>query len=101
MKKKLLLVLTALLATASAWADDGDTFTANTAEGVEMTFKVISEAEKTCQVGDCSILFYIDGSITIPSTVNDYSVTSIGTGAFRGCLMSSITIPSSVTNIAK
>lgn len=51
MKKRLLLSFMALLTASGMWAADGDTFKANTIEGVEMTFTVISEADKTCYVG--------------------------------------------------
>ena len=33
-------------------AADGDTFTAKSTEGLQLTFKVISESVKTCQLGD-------------------------------------------------
>jgi len=49
MKKRLLLVLMTLLTTTAIWAAVGDTFTANTVEGVEMTFKVTNEGTKTGQ----------------------------------------------------
>ncbi|MCR5394034.1 MAG: leucine-rich repeat domain-containing protein [Bacteroidales bacterium] len=47
---------------------------------------------------------YITGSVTIPSSVTysgkTYSVTSIGSDAFRDCTgLTSITIPNSVTSI--
>jgi len=42
----------------------------------------------------------ISGDITIPSTINGYSVTSIGDYAFSYCSsFTSITIPNSITNI--
>ena len=103
MKKKLLCVFLSLLTTSTLWAADGDTFTANTVEGVEMTFMVISESDKTCQVGDGwnkSISQDIEGSITIPSEANGYQVKEIGFHAFyRFSGITSITIPESVTNI--
>ena len=81
-----------------ALAADGDVFTANTVEGVEMTFIVISEADKTCQVRPISDS--TKGEVTIPSNVNGYSVTSIGEFAFSGCTgLTTITIPNSVTSI--
>lgn len=102
MKKRLLLSFMALLTSSGMWAADGDVFTANTIEGVEMTFMVISETEKTCQVGigdgdNCSINSAIEGSLTIPSEANGYCVTSIGYYALGGCSgLTAITIPNSV-----
>ena len=46
----LLTTLMAMLISQPSWSSDGDTFTENTVEGVNMTFKVISESEKTCQI---------------------------------------------------
>ena len=44
----------------------------------------------------------IGGEITIPSTINGKSVTSIGGSAFEGCTgLTSITIPNSVTSIGR
>ena len=56
---------------------DGDVFTALTAEGVEMTFKVISAKSKTCQVGigeenSCAIDKAYKGFVTIPATVKGF-----------------------------
>ena len=85
------------------WSADGDTFKAQTTEGVEMTFKVISEKNKTCQVvdGETSIETY-GGTVTIPSQANGYSVISIGDRAFSGYSgLTSITIPKSVTSIGE
>ena len=82
------------------------TFTATTIEGVEMTFKVISEEDKTCQVGDgvdnnswgsVAIDKSTTGSITIPEVVNGYTVIAIGTCAFRYCeSLVEVTMPSSI-----
>ena len=49
MKKNLLTMMLCCLPLL-AWAQN--IFTAKTVEGVDMTFKVISESEKTCMVGD-------------------------------------------------
>ncbi len=88
----------------------GDTFSAKTAEGVEMTFKVVSSADKTCQVGDGNeespaISSSASGAITIPSSIKgsdgtDYTVTSIGHDAFLWCNdIVSVEIPTSVNSI--
>lgn len=41
----------------------------------------------------------LSGSLTIPDTISDYKVTSIGTNAFSNTSLTSIEIPSSVTSI--
>ena len=86
--KKILLSL--LLATVSigTWAADGDEFTAETVEGIQMTFKVISEADKTCQVGDnekTAINTETQGRVTVPEAINGYNVTTISGYAFKNC----------------
>ena len=107
MKKKLLLLTLSMVVPIAAWCEDGDVFTAKTVENIEMTFKVISEADKTCQVGkglgatvEPSISTEIVGHVTIPSEVNGYAVTTLAVNAFAGCTnLSSISVPNSVTAI--
>ena len=107
MKKRILFTFLSLLSSAMLWAADGDIFTVNTVEGVEMNFRVISEADKTCAVGtdDYNLslnAIYRDtkGHVTIPDHANDYKVTSIGYNAFTQCKeLTSITIPEGVTII--
>lgn len=84
------------------WSADGDTFKAQTSEGVEMTFKVISEKNKTCQVGDGNnpSIQAFGETVTIPSQANGYSVISIDAYAFSNCSgLTGITIPQSVISI--
>lgn len=66
----------------------GDTFTALTAEGVKMTFKIISTKDMTCQVGDgenCCINSATAGSLTIPSVAEGFRVVTVGSWALYGC----------------
>ena len=107
MGRYLITIALFLLYTFDVWGDDGDVFTAKTIEGVEMTFKVISETDKTCQVGildgvwggGSSISKDYTGDITIPSVANGYNVIRIGRAAFQGCKIKSIIIPSSIKAI--
>lgn len=90
---------------ACSWAADGDVFTTKTVEGIDMTFKVISETDKMCQVGDCvnesdwssysprAIDTKITGTVTIPTEANGYRVTVIGIHAFSGCSFDAVVIP--------
>ena len=102
--KKLLLAFLLSLCCVAIHSADGDTFTAKTIEGIDMKFKVISEADKTCQVGSSPLNSAIStsytGSVTIPNSINGYSVIIIGMRAFSNCSgLTSVVIPSSVINI--
>ena len=102
MKRFSLVLMTVLMGVVMAYAKDGDTFTAKTVEGVDMRFRVISENEKTCQVGDAfrAIDKSTVGVVTIPSEANGYKVVAIGNSAFYDCeKLSSVSIPSSITKI--
>ena len=74
----------------AAWCADGDTFTAETKEGAVVTYRVLSEDEKTCQIGGALTPRYTNyvaikdytGDVTIPSEVNGYTVTLIKFNAF-------------------
>ena len=85
---------------------DGDTFTAKTVEGIDMTFMVLSAEDKTCQVGaeilnEPAISKYTSGQITIPSTANGYKVISVGKIAFFCCTeLTSVIIPNGVESIS-
>lgn len=82
-------------------------FTAKTKEGVEMTFMVLDEDAKTCQVGtgvsdidENAIDWKTQGCITIPEKVNGYTVTSIGSGAFAMCFdITEVVFPKSIESI--
>ena len=114
----LLLMLTGLLPTAQMMAampgnedyQDGDVFTAQTIEGVEMTFKVISAEQKTCQVGTGptedhganAIDLSTSGIVTIPQVINGFSVISIADAAFCRCPnITQVVIPEGVQSIGE
>ena len=107
MRKICLVFILLEFITLSIWGSDGDIFTAKTADGVDMQFRIISEVEKTCQVGRLvewatngnSISLDYDGNITIPSYINDYHVIRIGRCAFDHCNLTSIIIPSDIISI--
>lgn len=88
---------------------DGNTFTAKTVEGIEMTFKILSTEEKTCQVGIGvndelimvpAVAYETSGHVTIPALARGYTVKEIGKGAFMYLEgITSVNIPDNVTYI--
>ena len=110
MKKQVLFAILGMLVSLSAFSQ---VFTAKTAEGVDMWFKVTDSTAKTVQVGtekynpgryENAISTSYNGKLTIPSKVyyenEEYNVTAISMYAFNGCWgMTSIVIPNSVTTI--
>jgi hypothetical protein len=96
----------------SASAADGDV-NKTTVDGIEWTYMVLSEANKTCKVG-ASELKYSDsgnywentrlaidinttGAISIPSKLNNYTVVAIAEGAFIDCKISSVILPEGIS----
>ena len=95
-------------------AADGDVNKV-TVDGIEWTYMVLSEANKTCKIGiselkysethdECywdNVKLAIDvnttGDILIPSKLNDYTVVAIAEGAFIDCQISSVTIPEGIS----
>lgn len=95
-------------------ADDGDVNKV-TVDGIEWTYMVVSEANKTCKVGiselrysdthdECywdNVKLAIDvnttGAISIPLKLNNYTVVAIAEGAFIDCQISSVIIPEGVS----
>lgn len=84
---------------------DGDIFTAQTVEGIDVTFSIISVSQKTCMVGPGGWNgFAIDeetsGTITIPASVNGYMVVAIGESAFEGRrYITAVNLPNTIETI--
>ena len=103
-RKQLILTLLALFVCNATYAyDDGEVFTATTPEGIEMTFKVLSAADMTVQVGDGSnpaIDQSFDGDLVIPSEINGLNVTEVGCRAFYNCQnLQSVTIEEGIMTL--
>ena len=102
MKKSFLIFLLSIFS-IKAWCADGEVIKALTEEGVEVTYRIISESMKTCQVGTGSgaaVNYKANGSITIPAEVEGYSVVWIAQQAFYSRSdITTISIPNSVTEI--
>lgn len=108
MKRISLIIILLGFMSLSIWGDDGDIFTSKSIEGVEMTFKVISESDKTCQVGQidstwgtnsCLVDKNYDGVITIPEDVNGYHVVRVGISAFNQSKIKKVIIPKDVNTL--
>lgn len=105
MKHKLLCIVITLCVTVNSWGQNEGMFTALTEEGVNMLFTVIDDELKTCMVGSESetpvtaIDQIYDGPVTIPETVEGYTVTKIAKRAFQGCEITDVTIPASINVI--
>ena len=114
--KKLLFLSILMLLPMLASADDGDTFSEETVEGVLLKYTVINESEKTCMVGDKYYppiptaragirrgpdeeVCQASGDITIPEEANGYRVVRIESYAFNQAAITSVFIPNSVETI--
>ena len=83
--------------------NDGDVFTVKTLENIDMTFKVISVSDKTCQVGkgdgSAAISTSYEGNLNIPSVVYGYRVISISYRSLRKTSITSVVIPNGIETI--
>lgn len=79
---------------------------------IDMTFKVVDEDEKKCQVGNGhipvspedlegqAIYDFYSGEIAVPETVNGYQVVRVGYGAFEEMpKLTNVVLPDAVTQI--
>ena len=98
---KIVFSFLALLYCATAWGNDGDTFVAQSIEGDELVFSIISESEKTCKVGNGSHAYieWTNNPLTIPASVNGYTVVAIAPWAFYQSGNSVIHLPNTIKTI--
>ena len=112
--KKLLFLFILMLSPMLASANDGDTFSEETVEGVLLKYTIISESEKTCMVGTKyypavpaarvrrgpeNEVCQASGDITIPEEANGYRVVRVESFAFNQAAITSVFIPNSVKTI--
>lgn len=82
-------------------------FTDQSKEGSDITvnspIELIKESKYTYEIqhGEVTVTGYVgnDPIATIPSVIESCPVTAIGEGAFRGCAVTSVTLPNSVQKI--
>lgn len=89
----------------------GDVFTLKTQENVDVAYEVVNEDLLTCKVGYTyvkknGIRYAINqstsGTITIPQTVKDLTVSYIADYAFYGCSnLTSVTLPNTIKSIGE
>ena len=84
----------------------GDLFTAQTIEGVTLTYYVINPDQMTCGVANNNEKTYMDtettGVVTIPAIVRGYSVITISDYAFKDCAgVTEFVLPESLRSIAQ
>ena len=94
--KRLMMVLVAVLFNVI-----GVSAATEVVDGVTWTYSV-SNGKASVGIGSWSSAIPVGttGTLTIPTTLGGYPVTSIGSSAFSGCSgLTSVTIPSSVTSI--
>ncbi len=79
--------------------------TFKTKEGVVVSYKILSEKDKTCQIGNGaeeSIDQSTPGTVTIPNEVNGYKVIGIGDYGFYNCAeLTTIWLPEGLEFIGK
>ncbi len=83
--------------------EESDILVGKSVEGIDITFKILSEVDKICQVGNgtgLAIKGSESGVLTIPSSVDGYTVTTVAMSAFEECYyLTKVIIPNTVTNI--
>ena len=99
MSKKTCLLLCFLVLIPLATWSAATKFTASSSEGVMISFTVYNELEKTAWVSSNAIDVATEGVLTIPSTINGYTITGVYNGAFANCnKLDKIIFPNTITS---
>lgn len=104
LKMKRFLFIPLLMAILSSCHNS---WTENSKEGASVTYHMTDKTDKICEVGTGNpevpaIDPNYQGTVTLPTSSDDYLVEAIGEGAFRGCKkLQEVVIPPTVTSIEK
>mgnify|MGYP002856272169 CR=1 FL=1 len=105
MQKKVLYIviyILTLLGQTAVAADYyvGQTIKGKSTEGVEITFEITSLSPKTCRINSYGVSSSASGKVTVPYSVEGFTVVEAEDLAFSGCSnISSISLPSGLTKI--
>ena len=78
---------------------DGTQFTSSSTEGISISFTVYNESSKTAWVSPNAIDVTTEGTLTIPSEANGYTITGVYNVAFRNCnKLDKIIFPSTISS---
>ena len=99
MSKKFYLLFVTWLVTLPIFSA-GTQFTSLSTEGISISFTVYNESSKTAWVSPNAIDVTTEGTLTIPSEANGYTITGVYNSAFYGCnKLDKIIIPSTITSL--
>ena len=100
MSKKFYLLFVALLVSLPIFSD-GTQFTSSSTEGISISFTVYNESSKTAWVSPNAIDVTTEGTLTIPSEANGYTITGVYNAAFSNCnKLTTIVFPSTITSFS-
>ena len=108
--KRLFFVLLMIISVHKGWCNDGDVFTYRVNDDWGFYCEVISEENKTCQIGSSeraaievsSVFNWPESTCVIPAEIRGYKVIAIGDYAFYDCEnFIEVTIPEGVVTIGE
>ena len=100
--KQTIFLITILIFCSPVFANDGDVFISESKEGIALSFKVISEDEKTVEVTGLAPSIQkenVTGSLTIPYLVEGYKVVAVGEKAFMETNIESLVLSEGIKTV--